>query len=164
MRKCSRGAFRRQFTAFGRRAAIVGTVIAVSSSWLMYWGATSYIPGLVSIAWVPWSLSALIAVPAAPDGWRADELAAHRQTFQAALRPAGPTFTAHAAIDAVRHALPRDGVLSFDVGAHTHQIANLMSDVELNGFLEEIRTRVDRTLAQLPAACRQVLAAPDARP
>jgi hypothetical protein len=47
---------------FGRRAAITGTVIAVSSSWLMYWGATSYIPGLVSIAWVPWSLSALIAV------------------------------------------------------------------------------------------------------
>jgi len=73
------------------------------------------------------SLSALIAVPAAPDRWRADELAAHRQTFQAALRPAGPTFTAHAAIDAVRHALPRDGVLSFDVGAHTHQIASQWS-------------------------------------
>ena len=39
-----------------------------------------------------------------------------------ALRP-GP-FTAHAAIDAVRRALPRDGLLSFDVGAHTHQIAS----------------------------------------
>ena len=38
-------------------------------------------------------------------------------------RPAS-TFTAHAAIDAVRRALPRDGVLSFDVGAHTHQIAS----------------------------------------
>ena len=34
------------------------------------------------------------------------------------------TFTAHAAIDAVRRALPRDGLLSFDVGAHTHQIAS----------------------------------------
>ena len=42
----------------------------------------------------------------------------------AALRPAAETFTAHAAIDAVRRALPRDGVLSFDVGAHTHQIAS----------------------------------------
>ncbi len=41
--------------------------------------------------------------------------------FQAALRPASPSFTAHAAIDAVRRALPRDGVLSFDVGAHTHR-------------------------------------------
>jgi acetolactate synthase-1/2/3 large subunit len=73
------------------------------------------------------SLSRLIAAPAAPDRWRADELAAHRHAFQAALRPAGPTFTAHAAIDAVRRALPRDGVLSFDVGAHTHQIASQWS-------------------------------------
>ena len=44
--------------------------------------------------------------------------------FHAALRPASNTFTAHAAIDAVRRALPREGVLSFDVGAHTHQIAS----------------------------------------
>ena len=32
-----------------------------------------------------------------------------------------------------------------------HPIANLMNDSELNGFLEEIRGRVERTLAQLPA-------------
>ena len=44
--------------------------------------------------------------------------------FHAALRPATNTFTAHAAIDAVRRALPREGLLSFDVGAHTHQIAS----------------------------------------
>jgi tryptophan 7-halogenase len=31
-----------------------------------------------------------------------------------------------------------------------HPIANLMDDAELNGFLEEIRGRVDRTVAQLP--------------
>ncbi|MEO7404054.1 MAG: thiamine pyrophosphate-dependent enzyme, partial [Burkholderiales bacterium] len=40
------------------------------------------------------------------------------------LRPASKTFTPHAAIDVVRRALPRNGVLSFDVGAHTHQIAS----------------------------------------
>jgi tryptophan halogenase len=34
-------------------------------------------------------------------------------------------------------------------GQH-HHIADLMDDVELNGFLEEIRGRVERTLAQLP--------------
>ncbi len=44
--------------------------------------------------------------------------------FQSMLRPASSSFTAHAAIDAVRRALPRDGILSFDVGAHTHQIAS----------------------------------------
>ena len=31
-----------------------------------------------------------------------------------------------------------------------HHIANLMDDRELTGFLEEIRTRVERTVAQLP--------------
>jgi acetolactate synthase-1/2/3 large subunit len=51
-------------------------------------------------------------------------LTAHRGAFQAALRPTSAAFTAHAAIDAVRRALPRDGLLSFDVGAHTHQIAS----------------------------------------
>jgi acetolactate synthase-1/2/3 large subunit len=45
------------------------------------------------------------------------------------LRPAdksspAQSFTAHAAIDAVRRALPHEGLLSFDVGAHTHQIAS----------------------------------------
>jgi len=70
------------------------------------------------------SLKRLAALPAAANEWTKDALAAHRRAFQAALRPASPAFTAHAAIDAVRRALPREGVLSFDVGAHTHQIAS----------------------------------------
>jgi acetolactate synthase-1/2/3 large subunit len=73
------------------------------------------------------SLTRLLAVPAAANAWREDALAAHRGMFQAALRPPSAAFTAHAAIDAVRRALPRDGVLSFDVGAHTHQIASQWS-------------------------------------
>ena len=67
----------------------------------------------------------LAALPAATTRWtaqRSSPLTATR--FQAALRPASDTFTAHAAIDAVRRALPPDGVLAFDVGAHTHQIAS----------------------------------------
>src|SRR5262252_879978 len=70
------------------------------------------------------SLAALAALPPCANGWTREALAAHRQDFQAALRPASSNFTAHAAIDAVRRALPRDGVLAFDVGAHTHQIAS----------------------------------------
>jgi acetolactate synthase-1/2/3 large subunit len=70
------------------------------------------------------SLTRLLAVPAAANAWRQETLAEHRHTFQAALRPASAAFTAHAAIDAVRRALPHDGLLSFDVGAHTHQIAS----------------------------------------
>ena len=69
-------------------------------------------------------LTRLIALPSATPMWRAERLAEHRRLFQMALRPPSKTFTAHAAIDAVRRALPREGLLSFDVGAHTHQIAS----------------------------------------
>jgi acetolactate synthase-1/2/3 large subunit len=70
------------------------------------------------------SLARLAALPPATNGWAAQDLADHRSAFQQALRPSTNSFSAHAAIDAVRRALPRNGVLSFDVGAHTHQIAS----------------------------------------
>jgi acetolactate synthase-1/2/3 large subunit len=70
------------------------------------------------------TLMRLAALPSASNAWRAAAIADHRRAFQAALRPQGTTFTAHAAIDAVRRALPREGIISFDVGAHTHQIAS----------------------------------------
>ncbi len=58
------------------------------------------------------------------NGWTTTALDDHRRAFHEALRPARSAFTAHAAIDAVRRALPPEGILSFDVGAHTHQIAS----------------------------------------
>jgi acetolactate synthase-1/2/3 large subunit len=70
------------------------------------------------------SLTRLAALPASRNSWAAAALVEHRQKFQSMLRPASSSFTAHAAIDAVRRALPRPGILSFDVGAHTHQIAS----------------------------------------
>jgi len=70
------------------------------------------------------SLARLNALPAAANQWNAAMLAEHRRSFHAALRPAAKSFTAHAAIDAVRRALPREGLIAFDVGAHTHQIAS----------------------------------------
>jgi acetolactate synthase-1/2/3 large subunit len=70
------------------------------------------------------SLSQLAALPPTTNRWAAQALADHRRTFQQTLRPQTNSFSAHAAIDAVRRALPREGVLSFDVGAHTHQIAS----------------------------------------
>ena len=59
-----------------------------------------------------------------PSEWPADMAAGHREAFQRALRPAATGFAPHHAIDVVRDALPRDGILAFDVGAHTHQIAS----------------------------------------
>jgi acetolactate synthase-1/2/3 large subunit len=70
------------------------------------------------------SLAKLAALPASSNAWKPEVLAEHRRAFHAALRPPANSFTAHAAIDAVRRALPREGLLSFDVGAHTHQIAS----------------------------------------
>jgi acetolactate synthase I/II/III large subunit len=81
------------------------------------------------------SLTRLAALPASRNTWAAAALAEHRQQFQSMLRPSSSSFTAHAAIDAVRRALPRDGVLSFDVGAHTHQIASQWSAHAPKSFL-----------------------------
>jgi acetolactate synthase-1/2/3 large subunit len=70
------------------------------------------------------AIGALAELPPAAHSWSQDEIAAHRRAFQRALRPDAPGFTPHAAIDVVRRLLPREGVLAFDVGAHTHQIAS----------------------------------------
>jgi len=70
------------------------------------------------------SLEWLAALPPLSTEWPADTAARHRERFQRALRPESPGFAPHHAIDVVREALPDDGILAFDVGAHTHQIAS----------------------------------------
>jgi acetolactate synthase-1/2/3 large subunit len=70
------------------------------------------------------SVRALAALAPARHAWTDQEVSAQRVAFQAALRPASASFCPHHAIDVVRRVLPRDGVLAFDVGAHTHQIAS----------------------------------------
>jgi acetolactate synthase-1/2/3 large subunit len=69
------------------------------------------------------SLAWLAGVPPLRHDWPPAAAREHRERFQTALRPAAPGFTPHHAIDGVRAALPREGILAFDVGAHTHQIA-----------------------------------------
>ena len=70
------------------------------------------------------SIERLCALPAPGNDWPADAVSRHHEVFQASLRPAADSFAPHHAIDTVRAVLPRDGVLAFDVGAHTHQIAS----------------------------------------
>jgi len=105
------------------------------------------------------SLARLAALPACANAWTQDQLAAHRRVFQAALRPATNTFSAHAAIDAVRRALPRDGVLCFDVGAHTHQIGAQWSAHAPKTF--QITNGWSSMGFGLPAAIAAKLARPD---
>ena len=91
--------------------------------------------------------------------WSADEISAHREAFQASLRPATPNFSPHQAIDAVRRVLPRDGVLAFDVGAHTHQIASQWTAHAPRTFL--ITNGWSSMGFGLPAAIAAKLARPD---
>jgi len=56
--------------------------------------------------------------------WSSQEFRAHREAFDNALRPASASFAPHQALDILREQLPADGILAYDVGAHTHQIAS----------------------------------------
>jgi acetolactate synthase-1/2/3 large subunit len=56
--------------------------------------------------------------------WRADELHEHRTKLDRLLRPPANGFSPHEALDILRERLPADGILAYDVGAHTHQIAS----------------------------------------
>jgi acetolactate synthase-1/2/3 large subunit len=91
--------------------------------------------------------------------WSADDIEAHLRSFQRTLRLGNGAFTAHAAIDAVRRALPRQGVLAFDVGAHTHQIASQWSAYAPKTFL--ITNGWSSMGFGLPAAIAAKLARPD---
>ena len=70
------------------------------------------------------SLEQMVAMDPTSNVWGQDEIDGHRSKFHAALRPSATTFTPHEAIDVVRDILPPEGILTFDVGAHTHQIAS----------------------------------------
>jgi len=91
--------------------------------------------------------------------WQLEEFADHRACFNAALRPPVNAFAPHQAIDAVRAALPADGILSFDVGAHTHQIASQWIAHGPHSFL--ITNGWSSMGFGLPAAIAAKLAAPD---
>ncbi len=105
------------------------------------------------------SLTRLAALPPSTNTWTPAMLAEHRRTFHAALRPPSGAFTAHAAIDAVRRALPRQGLLSFDVGAHTHQIASQWTAHEPKTF--HITNGWSSMGFGLPGAIAAKLARPD---
>ena len=55
--------------------------------------------------------------------WTTDEIAAHREKLDRALRPSGCGFAPYHVLDIVRQNLSADAILAYDVGAHTHQIA-----------------------------------------
>jgi acetolactate synthase-1/2/3 large subunit len=105
------------------------------------------------------ALDALLALAPGRNRWRAAELTRHRRDFARLLRPKDATFTAHGAIDAVRAALPENGILAFDIGAHTHQVASQWWAAEPKTFL--ITNGWSSMGFGLPAAIAAKLACPD---
>lgn len=69
------------------------------------------------------AIDQLAAIAGVRHQWAAADLADHRARLEANLRPASARFTPHQALDILRATLPADGILAYDVGAHTHQIA-----------------------------------------
>jgi len=96
---------------------------------------------------------------AGDDGVHIAEVDAHRSAFQRSLRPPGDRFSPHEAIDVVRRVLPHEGVLAFDVGAHTHQIASQWTAYGPRTFL--ITNGWSSMGFGLPAAIAAKLARPD---
>ena len=83
----------------------------------------------------------------------------HKVNFQKSLRPRTKGFAAHEAIDIVRDILPKNGIISFDVGAHTHQIASQWTAYEPKTFL--ITNGWSSMGIGLPGAIAAKIARPD---
>jgi len=60
---------------------------------------------------------------AVPNTWHGVEWASHREALDVALRPPSNGMAAYHVLDVLRAKLPADAILTYDVGAHTHQIA-----------------------------------------
>ena len=70
------------------------------------------------------AITALGTIEPAVNEWSPSEWRQHRAKLERALRPSSSGFAAHKALDILRDRLPQDGILAYDVGAHTHQIAS----------------------------------------
>jgi acetolactate synthase-1/2/3 large subunit len=68
------------------------------------------------------ALDALLALPAAPKGWDLAALAERKAAMFAKLAGRDGRFGPCAALDVLRDVLPGDGIMTCDVGAHTHLI------------------------------------------
>jgi acetolactate synthase-1/2/3 large subunit len=105
------------------------------------------------------SLSLLSSIQPSQNDWTEATVSAHKRQFQTALRPETEAFSPLQAIDAVRAALPDDGILAFDVGAHTHQISGQWTAHAPRNYL--ITNGWSSMGFGLPAAIAAKIARPD---
>jgi acetolactate synthase-1/2/3 large subunit len=65
----------------------------------------------------------LATLPPGRNEWEDADLAAFRARLEASIRLPGDGFQPWEALDVLREVFPRDGLLTCDVGAHTHLVA-----------------------------------------
>lgn len=68
------------------------------------------------------SIDALLVLPLSDKGWNLDEIAARKADMFKRLSPKSDRFGPCAALDVLRDVLPDQGIMTCDVGAHTHLI------------------------------------------
>jgi acetolactate synthase-1/2/3 large subunit len=71
------------------------------------------------------SLEHLAAIEPVEHEWDLSALPAHRRRLHDALTPPASSFSPHHAVVAMRELMADDGILTVDVGAHTHLLAQL---------------------------------------
>jgi acetolactate synthase-1/2/3 large subunit len=71
------------------------------------------------------SLNALLVLPPVANDWDLDTLAARRTAMFEKLAPSKTGFGPKGALAVLRDVLPQDGIMTCDVGAHTHLIGQL---------------------------------------
>lgn len=69
-------------------------------------------------------LGRLAEIETTSNDWAPEELIGHMELFDRNLRPTNRSMATYHVLDALRDILPPDGILAYDVGAHTHQIAS----------------------------------------
>ncbi|GAC1316308.1 MAG: hypothetical protein NVSMB2_09040 [Chloroflexota bacterium] len=73
---------------------------------------------------LPTAIASLGSIEPTANTWDVQAIADHQRLLEAELRPPSATLATHQVLDALRERLPADGILTYDVGAHTHQIAS----------------------------------------
>lgn len=86
---------------------------------------SSYAVAVDAVGDIGNSLQALLALSPSRKDWDLDALAARRRAMFAKLAPSPSGFGPKAALTILREVLPEDGIMTCDVGAHTHLIGQL---------------------------------------
>jgi acetolactate synthase-1/2/3 large subunit len=82
-------------------------------------------PAAVCVGDLAAALDALAAMPPRATTWDFGALARHRSALLEALHPSPGGFGPSEVLDILREALPAEGILTCDVGAHTHLIGQI---------------------------------------